>query len=74
MSRKYISSVAFSNCDFEKTVPANFKMIPWRKSERRIRKALQKRANIEARNVMTKMQVHEDIGAKRTAAIFTCAG
>ena len=53
--RQSIASVAFSNCDFEKTVPANFKMIPWRKSERRIRKALQKRAHIEARNVMTKI-------------------
>ena len=72
--RQNIASVAFSNGDLEKTGPANSKVISWRKSERRIRKALQKRANIEARNVMTKMQVHEDIGAKRTAAIFTCAG
>ena len=72
--RQNIASVAFSNGDLEKTGPANSKVISWRKSERRIRKALQKRANIEARNVMIKMQVHEDIGAKRTAAIFTCAG
>ena len=54
--RENISSVAFSNGDLEKTVPANFKMIPWRKSEKRIRKALQKWANIQARNVMTKIQ------------------
>ena len=54
--RENISSVAFSNGDLVKTVPANFKMIPCRKSEKRIRKALQKWANIEARNVMTKMQ------------------
>ena len=54
--RENISPVAFSNCDLEKTVPANFKMIPWRKSEKRIRKALQKWAHIEARNVMRKMQ------------------
>ena len=72
--RENISSVAFSNGDLEKTGPANSKMIPWRKSEKRIRNALQEWANIEARNVMTKMHVHEDIGAKRTAAIFTCAG
>ena len=62
--RENISSVAFSNGDLEKTGPANSKVISWRKSEKRIRKALQKWANIEARNVMTKLQVHEDIGGK----------
>ena len=73
--RENISPVAFSNCDLEKTVPANFKMIPWRKSEKRIRKALQKWAHIEARNVMRKCN---DKNArpwrKRTATILTCAG
>ena len=54
--RQNIVSVAFSNGDLEKTVPANFKVISWRKSEKRIRKALQKWANIQARNVMTKIQ------------------
>ena len=62
--RQNIASVAFSNGDLEKTGPANSKVISWRKSEKRIRKALQKWANIEARNVMTKLQVHEDIGGK----------
>ena len=57
--RQNIASVAFSNGDLEKTGPANSKVISWRKSERRIRKALQKRAHIEARNVMTKMQVSD---------------
>ena len=64
--RENISPVAFSNCDLEKTVPANFKMIPWRKSEKRIRKALQKWAHIEARNVMRKMQWQKCTSMKKT--------
>ena len=64
--RENISPVAFSNCDLEKTVPANSKMIPWRKSEKRIRKALQKWAHIEARNVMRKMQWQKCTSMKKT--------
>ena len=40
--RENIASDAFSNGDLEKTGPANSKVITWRKSEKRIRNALQK--------------------------------
>ena len=78
MSRKYIIRCfqqrwSWKNCSSELQNDSMAKV--WETNQEGITRMGQhtgKKCN--DKNTMTKMHVHEDIGAKRTAAILTCAG